>query len=73
MKKPTPPGDLWEQVDSLNESMYHQRPGPEWFTAREYKEHYGMLTGASERLYRMVQKGQLEISRGRPAYFRVKR
>lgn len=70
---PKAPANLWEQVDALNNAMYNKRPGPEWFTAKEYKEHYGLLTGASERLYRMVQKGQLEISRGRPAYFRVKR
>lgn len=71
--KPKPPANLWEQVDALNESIHHKRPGPEWFTASEYKQHYGLISGASERLYRMVQKGQLEISKGRPSYFRVKR
>lgn len=59
--KPSPPVDLWEQMDKLHKEVdIHSGEDP-GFTPEEYASHYGLnLNGARSRLSRLVSMGKMK-------------
>ena len=58
----------------LGQLIKVSRPGPEWFTAAEAS--IQLEQAESSVRYRfgiLVKQGKMEMTKGRPAYFRVKR
>lgn len=63
-------------MQELVEAALTDRPGPEWFTTKEFREKFGLKPSAAQRrLGALLAAGKVErtVAGGNVHYYRVKR
>ena len=72
MEKPTPPSDLWEQLDAAKKEIVPVRP-PDCFTVQDYRTRYNVPRAtAQDQLQKLCASGKVErIVLGRHVFYKM--